>query len=223
MNNAEKFISYALDIGGIELISRTLKSGRVSPYFFNTGIFNTGNFLNKLAAFYASAIAEKFQDVNVDVLFGPAYKGIPLAASTALMLWNNHRMNTGYAFNRKEAKDHGEKGMVVGHDIANKNVLIVDDVITTGRSIKEAVDVIRAHQGTPIGCLIAFDRQESGVETNLSASQNFAYRYGVPVHSISTLNDLIAVLRRTTERSAITHEAQVLREILWYKKQYGAV
>lgn len=186
----DPFIHEALRIGAIELIpgGRALRSGRQSPYFFNSGLFNTGHSLKILAHAYASQIHQSFRP---EVIFGPAYKGIPLVASVAVVLGNN----TEYAFNRKEAKSHGEKGTIVGAPLAGKKVLILDDVITTGASSSEAVEVILREGGIPIGCVIAFDRQEKGSESELSAVQEFEKKHGIPVRAVATLSDLVNYLR----------------------------
>lgn len=217
---AERFISYALRIGALELIpeGRPLKSGRVSPYFFNSGLFNTGDSLSHLAQSYAAAIEkERFRS---KVIFGPAYKGIPLSVAIALTIGGD----TGYAFNRKEEKGHGEGGSVVGVSLKGKNVLIVDDVITTGSSSGEAVEIIKAHGGVPIGCVIAFDRQECGNDGNMSATQEFQKNYEIPVLAVATLADLISFLGKIQggvvgNNNFIPEE--MLNKILLYQKQYG--
>lgn len=169
----EEFVSEALKIGAIELVpdGRKLKSGRISPYFFNSGLFNSGAHIQLLTKAYVGAIIAMDWRLNMHVIFGPAYKGIPIAVAISMILWQNKNVNVGYAFNRKEAKDHGEGGIIVGHSIKDKEVLIVDDVITTGGSAGEAVDIVRKNGGIPTGCVIAFDRQEKGKETDLSAVQ----------------------------------------------------
>lgn len=207
---AETFVAYALSIGALELLpnGRELKSGRISPYFFNSGLFNTGESISNLAKAYSAAAQDEF---HPDVVFGPAYKGIPLATSVAQAIGGK----VGYAFNRKEAKDHGEGGIIVGASLAGKNVLIVDDVMTTGTSSGEAVEIIRANGGIPIGCVIAFDRQERGKEGNQSAVQGFEENYGIAVRAAATLSDLIGLLLRTGGRG------EMLEKILEYRKEYG--
>lgn len=214
---AEAFIAYALGLGAIELLpnGRQLKSGRISPYFFNSGLFNTGESLTNLSKGYA-ATWEGMQ--CPEVIFGPAYKGIPLATATAQAMGGN----IGYAFNRKEAKDHGEGGTIVGSSLAGKSVLIVDDVMTTGTSSGEAVEIIRANGGVPIGCVIAFDRQERGKDSTNSAVQEFEKNYGVPVRAAATLSDLIGFLSETASNQHAEPEVGViLGKILAYKNEYG--
>lgn len=213
---AETFIAYALHIGALELLpeGRALKSGRISPYFFNSGLFNTGETITNLALAYAAAASE----FTPEIVFGPAYKGIPLATALAQAIGGN----VGYAFNRKEAKDHGEGGIIVGASLAGKNVLIVDDVMTTGTSSGEAVEIIRANGGIPIGCVIAFDRQERGKEGIHSAVQEFEQTYGITVRAAATLSDLISLLRHTLAESPDDHQVgEMLEEILAYRKAYG--
>ena len=150
------FIDFALQVGVLRFGEFTLKSGRQSPYFFNAGLFKSGRALARLGRYYAQAIVDS--GIAFDVLFGPAYKGIPLAAVTAAALFDSHGIDVAYAFNRKEAKDHGEGGVIVGHPLQGR-VLIIDDVITAGTAIRESVDVIRALGAEPAGVVIALDRQ----------------------------------------------------------------
>ena len=167
----------------------TLKSGRVSPYFFNAGRFDRGGLLASLAGYYARCI-----DGNIKsdfVLYGPAYKGIPLAAATAIKLSENFGRDVPYAFNRKEAKDHGEGGTIVGAELQG-DVVIIDDVITAGTSIRESVDIIRAQGALPSAVVIAVDRQERAGEGSRSAVQAVEDEYGIPVYSIIDLNDIVA-------------------------------
>ncbi|MCL4123164.1 UNVERIFIED_CONTAM: hypothetical protein GTU68_048307, partial [Idotea baltica] len=153
----QQFIDFAIQTGVLRFGSFRLKSGRISPYFFNSGLFNTGGSLAKLGQFYAQAIVDA--QVNFDLLFGPAYKGIPLASSTVIALSEQHQWDVPYVFNRKEAKDHGEGGLLVGAELKGK-VLIIDDVISAGTSVRESVDIIKAQKATPAGVIIALDRQE---------------------------------------------------------------
>ncbi|MFI0457578.1 MAG: orotate phosphoribosyltransferase, partial [Candidatus Thiodiazotropha endolucinida] len=152
-----EFLNFALDVGVLRFGEFTLKSGRVSPYFFNAGLFNSGASLARLGRYYAQAIVDS--GITFDVLYGPAYKGIPLAAVTAAALYDQHDIDIPYAFNRKEAKDHGEGGVIVGHALEG-NVLIIDDVISAGTSVRESVDIIQSLQAIPAGVVIALDRQE---------------------------------------------------------------
>ena len=186
-DNKSRFIQLAIESDVLRFGEFTLKSGRVSPYFFNAGLFNTGKALAQLGACYAQVIVD--QALEFDVLFGPAYKGIPLAAAIAVLLSRDHELDIPYAFNRKEAKDHGEGGNIVGAGVRGR-VLIVDDVITAGTAIREAVDIIAAEGGQAASILIALDRQEKG-QGELSAIQEVQRDFGVPVHSIITMEDLI--------------------------------
>lgn len=216
-NPAEEFIAYALSIGALELLpeGRTLKSGRISPYFFNSGLFNTGGTIAKLSIAYASAI----QDGTAlpHVIFGPAYKGIPLAVATSIALGGNIE----YAFNRKELKRHGEGGIIVGASLKGKTVKIVDDVMTTGGSCGEAVEIIRADEGIVTGCVIAFDRQERGITGVDSAVIQFEEKYGVPVRAAATLADLIALLTRNATETGSEQMKDILEKILAYRNKYG--
>ena len=184
------FIDFALQVGVLRFGEFTLKSGRQSPYFFNAGLFNSGRALARLGRYYAQAIVDS--GIAFDVLFGPAYKGIPLAAVTAAALFDSHGIDVAYAFNRKEAKDHGEGGVIVGHPLQGR-VLIIDDVITAGTAIRESVDVIRALGAEPAGVVIALDREERG-RTELSAVQEVQTQFGMPVAAIVRLRELVAYL-----------------------------
>jgi orotate phosphoribosyltransferase len=198
----QEFIEYAIHCDVLRFGSFTLKSGRQSPYFFNTGLFDSGTRLDKLGQFYAEAFLER--RIQADVLYGPAYKGIPLATATAIALARKTGQEVPFAFNRKEAKDHGEGGSLVGAPLKG-SVLILDDVITAGTSVRESVDIIRAAGATPCGVLIALDRQEKG-KGELSAVQEVAQQYGLPVHAIITLADIVEYLEtagRADELAAI--------------------
>ena len=181
------FIELALARGALKFGSFTLKSGRESPYFFNAGLFNTGAALAELGACYADAIAAA--GLEFDVLFGPAYKGIPLATATAVALAGRHGRDLPWVFNRKESKDHGEGGNLVGAPLAGR-VLVVDDVITAGTAIRESVGIIRAAGAAACGVLLALDRQERG-RGERSAVQEVEQEFGLPVVSIITLTDLL--------------------------------
>lgn len=183
------------------------KAGRLSPYFFNAGLFNDGAALSALGQFYADTIMRHAPEF--DMLFGPAYKGIPLVAVTAVALATAGR-NVPIAFNRKEAKDHGEGGTVVGAPL-NGKVLILDDVISAGTSIRESVDIIRSHGAQPSGVVIALDRQERG-QGQLSAVQEVARDYGLPVLAVATLNDLLAYLSEDNELSRFRQAIHDYRE-----------
>ncbi|KAJ3343892.1 hypothetical protein HDU93_005175 [Gonapodya sp. JEL0774] len=179
--------------------SFTLKSGRISPYFFNAGLFNTGSALAEIGKAYASSLIDS--GLEFDILFGPAYKGIPLGCATSIALAEHHGRDAPYAFNRKEAKDHGEGGNIVGTQLEpGKRVLIVDDVMTAGTAVRESVDLIRAKGATLVGVIISLDRQERGMVGDLSAIQQVQKDYGVPVFSIVKLENIIEYLEETGEK-----------------------
>ncbi len=182
-----EFLDLALARKVLRFGEFTLKSGRVSPYFFNAGLFDSGVALNAVGRCYAAAAAHS--QVPFDLVFGPAYKGIALAALTAAALAEHHAMDCGYAYNRKEAKSHGEGGTLVGAPLKGR-ILIVDDVITAGTAIRESLALIREHAAIPAGVLIALDRQERG-KSSRSAAQEIAAEFGIPVISIVGLNDLL--------------------------------
>ncbi len=206
-----EFIDLALELGVLRFGEFTLKSGRQSPYFFNAGLFNTGYAAARLGQFYAATIAQS--DIEYDLLFGPAYKGIPLAALTAAALAERHDTNVPYAYNRKEAKSHGEGGSTVGADVAGR-VLIVDDVITAGTAVREAYDIISNLGAEVAGLVISLDRQERG-QTEKSAVQELESALGIPVVSIVRLDDL--VLRLESLPDYIEH----LPKLKEYREQYG--
>ncbi|MEY6431270.1 orotate phosphoribosyltransferase [Thioalkalicoccus limnaeus] len=189
----KEFLRFAIETGVLRFGEFTLKSGRRSPYFFNAGLFDTGAKLAALGRFYAEAIVAARLDF--DVLYGPAYKGIPLAVATAVALVDRHGVDRHYAFNRKESKDHGEGGSLVGASLEGR-VLIIDDVITAGTSVRESVALIRAHGGQPSGIIIALDRQERGADER-SAIAEVQSDLGLPVTAIVTLDDLLAYLEQT--------------------------
>jgi orotate phosphoribosyltransferase len=185
-------IELCLRLGVLRFGEFKLKSGRISPYFFNAGLFNTGEAIAAVGRAYADALAQS--GLPFDMLFGPAYKGIPLVTATAAALADRHARSLPFAFNRKEAKDHGEGGLIVGSPLVGR-VLIVDDVITAGTAIRESIGVIRAAGASPAGVLLALDRQERGADGALSAVQEVGAQYGIPVVSILSLADLIGHLR----------------------------
>lgn len=186
------------------------KAGRLSPYFFNAGLFNDGSSLRELCQFYAQAVLAS--ELPFDMLFGPAYKGIPLAAGTAIALAEQGR-NVPYCFNRKEAKDHGEGGTTVGARLQGR-VLIIDDVISAGTSVRESIEIIRAAGATPCGVVIALDRMERG-QGELSATQEVQRNYGLPVVSIATLDDLLGYLQGQVGMM------QNLQAVQSYRDRYG--
>ena len=213
------FVQFALDEGVLRFGSFVTKSGRTSPYFFNAGLFNRGGSVGRLSQFYAQALIDSA--VSFDMLFGPAYKGIPLATATAVALANNAGMqgrDVPFAYNRKEAKDHGEGGLLVGAPLAGR-VVIIDDVITAGTSVAESVDIIRGAGAEPVAVLIAMDRMErAGADGQLSphsAVQEVQQRYGLPVVSIASLQDILALLADNAEFAA--HRDAVLA----YRARYG--
>lgn len=193
---SHRFIRFALDQDVLRFGEFTLKSGRVSPYFFNAGLFNTGRSLAELGRFYAQAIVDS--GVAFDMLFGPAYKGIPLAAAIAIALADKHGRDIPFCFNRKEAKEHGEGGMLVGAPLAGK-VLVVDDVISAGTSVRESVQLIDAAGARLAGVAIALDRQERG-QGERSAVQEVSETYDAPVISIAKLDDLLSFLAAAGEQ-----------------------
>lgn len=205
------FIEFALAKGVLKFGEFTLKSGRVSPYFFNAGLFNSGADLAKLGQCYASAL--QASDIDYDLLFGPAYKGIPIATTTAVALADKHQKDVPYCFNRKEIKTHGEGGNLVGSPLQGR-VMLVDDVITAGTAIRESMQLIETHNATLAGVLIALDRQEKG-QGELSAIQEVERDFNTQVVSIVSLTDLIDYLADKTDM------AEHLTAIRAYRQQYG--
>lgn len=208
-----EFLEFVLDNEILRFGEFTLKSGRVSPYFFNAGLFNTGEKLAFLAKCYAAAIADSNQ--QFEVLFGPAYKGIPLVSATAIALANNHGMNKPYCFNRKEAKDHGEGGVIVGAELQGR-VLIIDDVITAGTAIREAVEILQSNNAELSGIAVAMDRQERGTG-ELSAIQEIEQTYQISVTNIINLQNIIDYLESTSD-SALQ---KYLGAVAAYREEYG--
>ncbi|KAJ8331693.1 orotate phosphoribosyltransferase [Batrachochytrium dendrobatidis] len=207
-----KFIEFAIKNEALKFGSFTLKSGRTSPYFFNSGLFAKGEALAQLGGFYADALQDSA--VKYDVLFGPAYKGIPLVSAVAIALSNRYGVNASYSFNRKEKKDHGEGGSIVGSKLVG-DVVIVDDVITAGTAIRESFQIITAEGAQPRGVLISLDRQEKGANTDKSAIQQVEDDYGVPVLSIVTLSHVIEYLAEVGG-----YESQ-LASVTAYRTQWG--
>jgi len=205
------FIEFAISAGVLRFGEFTLKSGRVSPYFFNAGLFNTGEHLARLGRSYAQAITDS--NTRFDVLFGPAYKGIPLAAATSIALADHHQHNVPWCFNRKEAKDHGEGGNLVGASLSGR-VLVIDDVITAGTAIREAVEIIHAAGATLTGVVIALDRQERGRDRR-SAIQEVEESLGINVTSIVTLANVLEYLQ------ASKGQDEDISRIQAYREQYG--
>lgn len=208
-----EFLELALELGVLQFGEFKLKSGRVSPYFFNAGLFNSGYAAAKIGRCYASAITSL--DLEFDMLFGAAYKAIPLVALAAAALAEHHDFDYPFAYNRKEAKDHGEGGITIGAPIAGR-VLILDDVITAGTAVREVLEIIRAAGGTPAGVLVALDREEVGTKQRISAVDQLAAELGVPIRSIVTLSDLVDHLEEDKEY------AQHLPALRSYRNRYGA-
>lgn len=209
----ERFIEYAIDNNILRFGEFTLKSGRVSPYFFNAGLFNTGEALAFLGSSYAAAIQAR--GLDYDLLFGPAYKGIPLVAVTAAALANEYEVNKPYSFNRKEAKDHGEGGLIVGAPLQGR-VLIVDDVITAGTAVREVMALMKQSGAKPAGILVALDRQERG-QGDLSAIQEIEKEFHIPVISLINLGQIIDYLRMM-EDEEVPAQLRAIRE---YRQRYG--
>ncbi|MGX5217054.1 orotate phosphoribosyltransferase [Pseudomonas segetis] len=205
------FIRFAIERGVLRFGSFTLKSGRTSPYFFNAGLFDSGLALAQLGRFYAAAVVES--GIDFDVLFGPAYKGIPLAATTAVALAEHHQRDVPWCFNRKEAKDHGEGGTLVGAPLAGK-ALIIDDVITAGTAIREVMQIIKSQNAGCAGVLIALNRQERG-QGELSAIQEVERDFAIPVVSIVSLEQVLEYLAEDAELK------QHLPAVEAYRAQYG--
>ncbi|HID82985.1 MAG TPA: orotate phosphoribosyltransferase [Chromatiales bacterium] len=207
-NYKNEFLRLAIENEVLRFGEFTLKSGRVSPYFFNAGLFATGKAMALLGQYYAQAIIDS--GLRFDVLFGPAYKGIPLAAVTAAALYEKHGLNIPWAYNRKEKKDHGEGGQLVGAPMQGK-VLIIDDVITAGTAIREAVDMIEDTGAELGGVVIALDRQEKG-QGALSAVQEVEHRFGVRVAKIAGLDDLMDFLAQDPSLSGFLEQMQAYRD-----------
>jgi len=207
----KEFIEFAIEKQVLKFGEFTLKSGRISPYFFNAGLFNSGRDLARLGRFYAAALQDS--GIAYDLLFGPAYKGIPIATTTAVALANDYDLDVPYCFNRKEAKTHGEGGSLVGSELTGK-IMLVDDVITAGTAIRESMDIINAHNAQLAGVLIALDRQEKG-KAELSAIQEVERDYGAKVISIVQLADVVTYLETLPEMQ------QYLDSVQAYRLQYG--
>jgi orotate phosphoribosyltransferase len=208
----QEFIAFAVKHAVIRFGTFKTKAGRLSPYFFNAGLFNDGLSLSTVSNYYAQAI--QAANIPFDVLFGPAYKGIPLAAGATIALAQQYERNVPFAFNRKEAKDHGEGGSVVGAPLKGK-VLIIDDVISAGTSVRESVDLIKAYGAEPAGVVIALDRMERGLTSEKSAVQEVKLEFGIPVISVATLDDLVQFL------SAESQYQPNLAAVVSYRQLYG--
>ncbi|MDP1593095.1 MAG: orotate phosphoribosyltransferase [Gallionella sp.] len=211
-NFRQDFIRFAVQKQVLRFGEFQTKAGRLSPYFFNAGLFNDGDSMRNLSQFYAQAILAS--GIQFDMLFGPAYKGIPLAAGTAIALAEQGR-NVPYCYNRKEAKDHGEGGTTVGARLQGR-VLIIDDVISAGTSVRESIDLIRAEGAEPCAVVIALDRMERG-QGVLSAVQEVSLNYNIPVVAIATLNDLLGFLQGTPEMVENLAAVQTYRDLFGVK------
>lgn len=210
------FIEFAIAQDVLRFGEFTLKSGRTSPYFFNAGLFQTGAALAQLGRFYGQAIVTS--GIEFDVLFGPAYKGIPIASATAIALADHHQMDLPWCFNRKEAKDHGEGGSLVGAPLEGKRVLIIDDVITAGTAIREVMAILKSAQATPAGVIVALDRQERG-KGNQSAIQEVQEEFSIPVVSVVNLEQLIDYIRESAKKDSAWRRH--LERIQGYRETYG--
>lgn len=207
------FFNFAIDSGALRFGEFTLKSGRVSPYFFNTGKFSDGASAAKLGSYYAAVLNERVK--SHFMLFGPAYKGIPLATATAVALANEHDRSVDFSFNRKEIKDHGEGGMTVGAPLEGL-VVIIDDVVSSGLSVAESVEIIQRAGATPAAVVITLDRQERMIDENRSATDAISERFGFPVHPIADLQTLITFLESS---GGYTEEVSRIKA---YRDEYGA-
>jgi orotate phosphoribosyltransferase len=207
----QEFLDFAIDNAVLKFGEFTLKSGRLSPYFFNFGLFQTGSSLARLGDYYAQAIVDS--GVKFDMLFGPAYKGIPLVAVVAATLYEKHGLDYAYAYNRKEAKDHGEGGNIVGAPLQGK-VLIVDDVISAGTAIREAGDIVKANNAQVAGVAISLDRQEKG-QGEQSAVQEVEQAYGISVIHIIGLDNVIQHIEASVD------DVELLQKIKDYRQRYG--
>ena len=208
-----EFIQFSIDANVLRFGEFTLKSGRISPYFFNAGLFNTGQRLAKLGQFYAEAIVNT--EIQFDLLFGPAYKGIPLVSAVAIALHENHGIDKPWVFNRKEAKTHGEGGSLVGSELQGR-VLVIDDVITAGTAIRESLELIQQADASLAGVCVSIDRQEKGLHEK-SAIQEIESDHNVDVVTIATLDTLVEFLAEQPE------SASILRNIERYRSDYGVV
>ena len=216
MTYKEEFVKFMVDSGVLTFGEFTLKSGRIAPYFINAGNYKTGAQLAKLGGFYAECI--KDNNIDVETLFGPAYKGIPLAVSATVALYNKFGIDVSYCFDRKEAKDHGEGGMFVGKTLADgEKVVIIDDVMTSGKAMRESLPKLKSAADVNVtGMVITVDRMEKGLNTDASAVQEVYKEFGVKVYSIVTINDIIDAIR-----NGIVEGKEYLDAMLAYREKYG--
>lgn len=218
MTYKEEFIKFMVESGVLTFGEFTLKSGRIAPYFINAGNYKTGAQLAKLGGFYAECI--KDNDIDVETLFGPAYKGIPLAVSAATALYNKFGIDVSYCFDRKEAKDHGEGGMFVGRTLEDgEKVVIIDDVMTSGKAMRESLPKLKSAADVNVtGMVITVDRMEKGLNTDDSAVQEVYKEFGIKVYSIININDIIDAIK-----NGIVEGKEYLDAMLAYREKYGAV
>lgn len=223
MTKTDAFVHFLVESGALKFGDFVTKSGRNTPYFINTGEFRTGASLSKLAEFYAAAFVEHF-DGKATNLYGPAYKGIPLCAATAMKLSDVYAKNLTFTYNRKEVKDHGKGGSLVGYKYAEKtNVVIIEDVITAGTSVNETLQILKnIENANVIGLLISVDRKEK-LDNGKSALQTVQEEYGIQAHSIVNINDIIAFLEKEENRKAINAPEGILEKVYAYREQWGAV
>lgn len=211
--NKNEFIQLLLDYGVLKFGEFTLKSGRISPYFFNAGLLSSGKALDMLSQGYADILASELKGVSHPTIFGAAYKGIPFVASTAQTLWQAHGIDAAWGYNRKEAKTHGEGGNLVGADLAGKAVWVIDDVMTAGTAVREVVAILQKAQASLAGIVIALDRKEKGQDER-SAVQQIKDDFGVPVHALVSIDDIIAFLQHQGE-------TEHLAKMMAYRQTYG--
>lgn len=216
MTYKEEFVKFMVDSGVLTFGEFTLKSGRIAPYFINAGNYKTGEQLAKLGGFYAECIKEN--NIDVETLFGPAYKGIPLAVSATVALYNKFGIDVSYCFDRKEAKDHGEGGMFVGKALTDgEKVVIIDDVMTSGKAMRESLPKLKSAANVNVtGMVITVDRMEKGLNTNDSAVQEVYKEFGIKVYSIVTINDIIDAIK-----NGIVEGKEYLDAMLAYREKYG--
>lgn len=222
MNNTDSFVHFLVEAGALKFGNFVTKSGRETPYFINTGEFRTGTTLSKLAEFYAAAFMQHF-DGKAQNLYGPAYKGIPLCAATAMKLSDVYARNLTFTYNRKEVKDHGEGGSLVGYKYSEKtNVVIIEDVITAGTSVNETMQALsQIENANVIGLLISVDRKEK-LDNGKSALQTVQDEYGIEAHSIVNIGDIIAFLENEENRKAINAPEGILDKVYAYREKWGA-
>lgn len=218
MTYKEEFIQFMAECGVLTFGDFTLKSGRKAPYFINTGNYKTGKQLCRLGEYYAACMQEN--GMTADVLFGPAYKGIPLAAAASIAMWKNHGVDVGYAYDRKEVKDHGEGGMIVGSKLEDgTKVVLIEDVMTSGKALREVYPKLKSVADVNItGMVITVDRQEKGLQSEQSAVQEVKAEFGIDVHAIVTMSDIIAAI----ENGVVDGKAY-LPQMRSYREQYGVV